>query len=289
MTHNITGLSVKVNDEVITYKEINRKHEVYLISNDNNDVDESLADDSGIESIHRMIDHLLLVQYGRKRNLCPSSEALDRQIAQYTGELADDSPLSTSEDIRKDVLATMIIENVKKQILLEELSHDESQLKAFYNGNKQHFSKGEAVEVRHILIRDGHTIGEGRKASLKAQVLLERLKAGEDFAPLAIEFSECPSRERGGDLGYVVYGSTNADFEEGIFKLKAMEISGIIESSLGLHIAQVLNRVENYIPPYEVLKDKLKAFLKDMICDEAVAKLLIDLRNEARIEYLGEL
>ncbi|GMT48599.1 MAG: hypothetical protein IEMM0008_0138 [bacterium] len=291
MTQNITGLSVKVNGEMITHKEINRKYKEHLISNDDRDLDvnESLIDDSKVESIHQMIDHLLLVQYGHKHHLCPSVEALDRQIMERAEGLEEESPLSSDKDIRKDLMATMIIENVKKQIVSAELSYDESQLKAFYNGNKQHFSKGEAVEVRHILIRDGYTIADGRKASLKVQVLLERLKGGEDFACLAAEFSECPSKERGGDLGYVVYGSTDTDFEKEIFKLKVMEISGIIESSLGLHIAQVLNHVEDYAPPYDVLKDKLKAFLKQMIRDEAVDKLLIDLRNEAKIEYLGEL
>ncbi|HEO65093.1 MAG TPA: hypothetical protein ENI73_04395 [Spirochaetes bacterium] len=289
MTQNITGLSIKVNGEIITDREINRKYEKYLTSyrHSGSNIDESLPGESKIEWAHQMIDHLLLVQYGRKHHLCPSVEELDKQMMEWTKRLEEDSSPSMGEDIRQDVMTTMIIENVKKRVVSEELSSNESQLKAFYDMNKHHFSQGEAVEVRHLLIRDGDS-EDGRKPVLKAKVLMERLKGGEDFGRLAAEFSECPSKERGGDLGYITHGSSDADFEEEIFKLKVMEISGIIESPLGLHIAQVISRVENYISPYEVVKDKLKVFLNQVVCDEAVHKLLIDLRNEAKIEYLGE-
>ncbi len=367
MTQNITGLSIKVNGEVITEREINRKYEKYLTSyrhsgsgidedlpdghsrsdmdedlpdgqnesrmdgdlpdgqnesrmdedlpdgqsesrmdgdlpdgqsesrmdedlpdgQSESRMDEDLPDDSKIEWAHRMIDHLLLIQYGRKHQLCPSVEELDKKMMEWIKRLEEDSPLSTGEDIRQDVMTTMIIENVKEKVVSEELSCNESQLKAFYDMNKQHFSRGEAVEVRHLLIRDGDS-EDGKKPFLKAKVLLNRLKGGEDFARLASEFSECPSKERGGDLGHITHGSTDADFEEEVFKLKVMEISGIIESPLGLHIAQVLSRVENYILPYEVIEDKLKSFLNRVVSDEAINKLLTDLRNEAKIEYLGE-
>ncbi len=74
------------------------------------------------------------------------------------------------------------------------------------------------------------------EAKTKAEGLLERVRAGEDFAKLAGEFSDCASAERGGSLGGFLKGQRPPAFEEAAFALDVGEVSGVVETEFGFHI-----------------------------------------------------
>jgi parvulin-like peptidyl-prolyl isomerase len=74
----------------------------------------------------------------------------------------------------------------------------------------------------------------------KAEEVLRRAKAGEDFATLARQFSEDPSsKAEGGDLGWFGRGQMVKEFEDAAFALKDNEVSGIVETKFGLHLIKV--------------------------------------------------
>ena len=77
----------------------------------------------------------------------------------------------------------------------------------------------------------------------KAEEVLKRAKAGEDFATLAKEFSTEPgAKEKGGDLGWFGHGQMVPEFEQAAFKLKPGEISDIVETKFGYHIIKLEDR-----------------------------------------------
>jgi parvulin-like peptidyl-prolyl isomerase len=86
-----------------------------------------------------------------------------------------------------------------------------------------------------------------KAARQKAEDLLKRARAGEDFAALAKENSEDPgSKEKGGDLGWFSRGQMVKQFEDAAFGLKDNEISDIVESPFGYHIIKVTgHRTDN--------------------------------------------
>lgn len=74
----------------------------------------------------------------------------------------------------------------------------------------------------------------------KAEDVLKRARAGEDFAALAKQYSDDPgSKEKGGDLGWFGHGQMVKQFEDAAFALKDNQISDIIETPFGYHIIKV--------------------------------------------------
>ncbi|MBU0660635.1 peptidylprolyl isomerase [Patescibacteria group bacterium] len=97
----------------------------------------------------------------------------------------------------------------------------------------------EEVRARHILflVED-----EAEDALVKeqAQSVLDRIKAGEDFATLAQEFGSDGTAEQGGDLGWFGRGMMVPEFEDAIFVLDAGQLGQeLVQTQFGYHIVQV--------------------------------------------------
>ncbi len=72
--------------------------------------------------------------------------------------------------------------------------------------------------------------------------LLNRIKSGEDFAKIAQQYSECPSKKRGGDLGEFNRGQMVKPFEQAVLSLKVGEISAEpVKTQFGYHLIKRTN------------------------------------------------
>lgn len=102
------------------------------------------------------------------------------------------------------------------------------------------------ISARHVLIQyigseraSSSVVRSKEQAYALAQEVLKRAKAGEDFARLAVEYSDEPgAANRGGSLGRFGKGQMVGAFEEAAFKLKVGEISEIVETPFGFHVIQ---------------------------------------------------
>ncbi len=99
------------------------------------------------------------------------------------------------------------------------------------------------VQASHILLmyegsaRSSVTRSK-EEALAEIEALAERIKGGEDFGAIAAEVSDCPSGQRGGDLGRFGRGQMVREFEDAAFGMEVGETSGVIETDFGYHLIQ---------------------------------------------------
>jgi peptidyl-prolyl cis-trans isomerase D len=109
--------------------------------------------------------------------------------------------------------------------------------------------------VSHIMV-DFNDERSREEAVERLERVRERLAAGDDFADLALAFSDDPSTaEQGGDLGVISRGFFDEAFEEAAFALGPGQVSGIVETRNGLHLIQVTELDQ---PPLEAMRDELE-------------------------------
>jgi NIMA-interacting peptidyl-prolyl cis-trans isomerase 1 len=107
-------------------------------------------------------------------------------------------------------------------------------------------NKPKKITARHILIQwmgcqsaAASVVRTRDQARAVAQEVLRRVKSGEDFPRLVVEFSDEPNAgARGGSLGRFGHGAMVKEFEDAAFALKPGEVSDIVESPFGFHVIQ---------------------------------------------------
>ena len=140
----------------------------------------------------------------------------------------------------------------------------DAQLHAAYSQSMDNFRMPERIHVRHILVStQGKSDAEKKTLRTKADDLEKQLKNGADFADLAKKSSDDKaSGEKGGDLDWVVKGQMVPEFDTAAFALKPKEISGVVPSSFGYHIIQVLEKEPAHVKPFDEVKAGLAEDLK---------------------------
>jgi parvulin-like peptidyl-prolyl isomerase len=142
--------------------------------------------------------------------------------------------VSQGANISQEDARTLYVSLITSSILREKLSE---QL------GDQMPTSGEQVRARHILINVAADASEEDSAAAlsKAISITQRLRAGEDFAALATQYSDdTGSAQQGGDLGFFPRGQMVAEFEEVAFSQPIGEISDPVKSQFGYHIIEVL-------------------------------------------------
>jgi peptidyl-prolyl cis-trans isomerase C len=145
--------------------------------------------------------------------------------------------------------------------VLSKVTVSDKEAKAYYDKNIELFKAPEQVKARHILIQVPKEASEEDKKKLKekAEELLKKVQAGEDFAKLAEANSDDPgTKAKGGELGFFAKGAMVPAFEQAAFALKPGEVSGVVESDFGYHIIKVDEKKEAVVEPYDTIKDKVR-------------------------------
>jgi peptidyl-prolyl cis-trans isomerase C len=119
-----------------------------------------------------------------------------------------------------------------------------------------------------------------KAAEERAKAAYERIGKGEDFAELAKELSDHPSKQNGGDVGYLTQPEMGTEFTEAASKLEIGGVSAPFKSQAGWHLIKIEERRPRKPVAFELVRDKFV----ELATRRAQMQLVAKLRSEAKIE-----
>ncbi len=149
------------------------------------------------------------------------------------------------KEFAKGVLRDM---NIQQTTMKVQVSDDD--VRKFYNESGDMFAAPE-VRASHILV----------DTEVEANEALGRIKNGEDFAKVAKELSNCPSKSKGGDLGFFGPGRMVPEFEKAAFALTKDQVSEPVMTQFGYHLILKTDEKEAKKPAFNAVKDTIRQSL----------------------------
>lgn len=197
-----------------------------------------------------------------------------------------------ANDLTEEEATKELTLGIKMEKLLEEHAAVEpvsdAAIEAHYNKNVQRFSTPPQVRARHILLKFGPKTTDEEKAAMKKKIAEIRAEVtkegGKTFEALALEYSGCPSKAQGGDLGFFGRGQMVPEFEKLAFELEPGVVSEPFLTQFGYHILEVVEKRPARTKPLEEVKDQLKRELEGGSRQKAQAAYIAKLREKAKIE-----
>lgn len=162
---------------------------------------------------------------------------------------------------------------------------DEATCQRYYDRNRGRFHSAPLLAVRHILLECAPDDAEARSLALvQAEMLQERLRRfPEQFAELALQYSACPSKAQGGELGQISKGQTVPELERQLFTLAPGLAEQPLESRYGWHVLSIDQRIEGQPLPYEAVATAIRTQLQQGVWQKAVVQYLQTLIGAADI------
>ena len=235
---------------------------------------------SGI--VQQIIEKQLIDEKLKAENI----KITDKQIDDKIAELAKQNNMSMEQLTRQMSMGGMSMadfrERMRSGLGLEKVMElsgkfapaSEEEVKKFYDDKIQ----AGQIRASHILLSTrGKDETAKTVAKAKIEELLKQAKAGVNFAQLAKANSDCPSKTKGGDLGFFERARMVPEFSEAAFALKDGEISGVVETQFGYHIIKRLG--------FEDVKAKLVSQLENEKKRNSISEYLKKLNADAKIVW----
>ena len=143
----------------------------------------------------------------------------------------------------------------------------------YYEANKEKFTTGDSVNASHILVDSEELACE----------LIEKINTGAvSFEDAAREYSSCPSKENGGNLGDFGKGQMVPEFDSAVFAMSVGEISKTpVKTQFGYHVIRLNSKKDSEPMPYE----NIAADIKDALLGEKRRKAYESKINQLKILY----
>ena len=305
---------VKVNGGIISQTDFETRQVAYLRSRNTPFDPEDLKTDAGLLKIVREItpdlivgavDEMLLVQLGRELGFKMGDEQFDEVVENIREQSNIESDLQFEAALKqegltraslRDVLERQYLQNAVMQVeILSKITITGSESQEYYETHLETFTEPAAVTLREILVRPPSAeagapldvaLTEGARE--KAEAAHARILSGEDFATVAAEASDAPSKANGGLIGPVIRDELAVSVLQLIEGLRVGEVSEVASTPQGYQFFKLESATQATLRPFE----QVRGTIADSVFSDrqlaAYEALLEKLRSEAIIEWKDE-
>lgn len=167
--------------------------------------------------------------------------------------------------------------------LRQKASVSDAELHAYYTDHIDAYKVQDRVHVEHILFKTiGKTDAEIAEIRKKAEDVLKQAKHGGNFEDLAKKNSEDTTKEKGGDLGWIVHGQTVPEFDHAAFSLPKGSVSDLVKTEYGFHIIKVLDRETAHTKSFDEVRPAILSSLLDDKVDALANKISDEMASIVR-------
>lgn len=261
------NVAAMVNNRAITYDELNKNFQSrFEPGTDRSSEDQVMI--QKLEILRGLIDSEIMLQRAEKLGLMAVDADVDAKInelkAPYTKEEFQrqmEQKKMTMDDLKAQIRRGLTVEKLFNKEITSHITITDADIANAYNSNKGSFNFTEPqVHMAQILVTPGVPAGADpavrnlkndkaqneEQANKKIQAISARLKAGEDFAMIAQNYSEdSASAPNGGDLGFVpesALDKANPELRKMVMSLPPNGVSPIIHTQEGYRILKVISK-----------------------------------------------
>jgi len=289
-----------VNDEIITYLELQRQLKPYeekIRSMGYGEEEErQMLYKVRTDIIYRLIDEKLADQEIQKKKITIGETEVDASI-----ERLKVSRMWSDEDLRKALEAEGMTlqeyrQSLKDQALRSRLVGQavsskivitKEEVQAYYDDHADEYGGELQYHLRNIITMISLDTEDGRAAArTKIEMIMQKLEAGESFETLAQEYSESPLAKEGGDLGKIGYNDFSPQIKEALEGLESGDHTAILDTDQGYQIFYVEAIAVEGGKSFEAASPEIEERLYNAAVDKKYAEWLEDLKRQAHIKIV---
>ncbi len=257
------NVAATVNGRTITYADLDKKYQSTFMSSTERPSDDQMMIQK-LEVLRTMVDNEIMLQRAEKLGLMATDADVEAKFAElkapYTQEEFQRQLASVKmsvEDMKAQIKRDLSVDKLFNKEIKSQISISDRDVTEFYNTNKTSFNFPEPqIHLAQILVTPnpdpnvrnlkGDKAQNEEQARKKIDMLLARLKQGDDFAQLALSFSEdTTSAPNGGDLGFVPESAlekANPELRKTIQAASPGQITNVVRTAEGYRVFKVYSR-----------------------------------------------
>jgi peptidyl-prolyl cis-trans isomerase SurA len=254
------NVAATVNGRTITYADLDKKYQSTFMSSTERPSDDQMMIQK-LEVLRTLVDNEIMLQRAEKLGLMATDADVESKFAElkapYTQEEFQKQLASTKmtvEDMKVQLKRDLSVQKLFNKEITSHISISDRDVTDFYNTNKTSFNFPEPqIHLAQILVTPNPDPNVRNLKSDKAQneeqarkkidMLVTRLKQGEDYAQLASNFSEDPtSAPNGGDLGFVPESAlekANPELRKAIQAASPGQVTSVVRTAEGYRVFKV--------------------------------------------------
>lgn len=245
------------------------------------------------QAAERFVVRSLLEQEVAKRKIKATDKDVDEAIAMIKTRLPKDMTMDDvlkKENMTLSDLRSNLMEEVRIKLLVESevptnAAVSDEEVSKFYTEQQANFVQPETVSAKHILVMVDEKDTDKVKAEKKAKIdgIRKQLLAGGDFDKLAKENSDCPSKEKGGDLGSFPRGQMVKEFDDAAFSQPVDKIGEVVKTQFGYHVIKVTEHAAGKTSSLAEVKGKLVEYLRQKKQMGMFEAFVAKLKSQAKV------
>lgn len=197
----------------------------------------------------------------------------NQQIADYYNK--NKSSLKTVENADVEYIV------LDSAVFAAQVKITEADIQAQYQALTAKSTGNEERHIQHILIEVNDKTPEAA-AKKQIEAIAAKVKAGEDFAVLAKQYSQdAGSAANNGDLGFLSKGTFPGAFDDTAFALSANQVSAPVRSDVGYHLIKVSEIKKSSVQSLESMRAQLEQQARQAKIDELYSNAVNSLNDMA--------